>query len=203
MGQRYKISRVSRELNYMIYDCFIPDEPQLQFTARKAILDEIFAKFDLEYTRPVETFEVASLDEVNRLYNGFIADGYEGAMIRLNVPYKYSYNEHHSKVLLKMKETRDHEFEITRWETGKKGKAAGALMIVCVTESGKEFPVTPAMEIADRVALAKKMSSIEPNGKTHFENHWRGKPLIVYFDEWSKEHVPQRGRTKMEIRTWA
>lgn len=190
------------DLDYMVYDCFVANEPELSFAARREILDEIFGEFELAHVQGVETFEVTLRDEIEELYCGFIEEGYEGAMVRLNTPYKYSYNEHHSKVLLKMKETYDHEFEIVRWETGLKGKAAGALMIVCVA-NGIEFPVTPAMEINDRLALAKKMAEIEPNGRTHFENHWLGKPLIVYFDEWSRDKVPQRGRTKMEIRTWA
>jgi hypothetical protein len=65
-----------------------------------------------------------------------------------------------------------------------------------------KFPVTPAMELPERIILAKKMAIIEENGKTHFENNYLGKMLIVYFDEKSIDGLPQRARTKMEIRTW-
>lgn len=197
--------------NYMIYDCFIPSEPTLKFTQRKAILDEIFENFQLEYAKPVETWAVQTIEEVMALYQRFIGENYEGAMLRLDEPYRYSYNEYHSKVLLKIKATLDAEFPIVGWETGEKGKAASALMIICET-NGQKFPVTPAMEIPDRIELAKKMNTIVerlpngeeglPNGnKTFFEQEYLGKPLIVYFDEYSNDNIPQRARTKMEIRT--
>jgi ATP-dependent DNA ligase len=188
--------------DYMIYDCFIPTYPDLVFSDRKELIDEIFQDFKFIYCKEVETHVVANQQDTDHYYNLFLANGFEGAMIRLNKPYKYSNNEYHSKYLLKIKPTLDAEYQIIGWETGKRGKAADALMIICQTEDGKRFPVTPALEIAARNALAKKMGEIEPNGRTHFENQWLGKNVIVYFDERSKDGVPQRGRTKLEIRTW-
>lgn len=185
---------------FMVYDCFIADN-NLKYEERKAILDEIFQK-QYEHVSSVETFLVRSEEEVNKLYNDFIKEGYEGAMVRLNSKYVYSYNSHHSKVLLKIKPRYDAEFEIVNWTVGEKGKASGALMIKCKTTDGKEFPVTPAMEITDRKKLAEKMATIEDNSLTYFENHYFGKPLIVYFDEWSKDKIPLRASTEMEIRTW-
>jgi hypothetical protein len=77
-------------------------------------------------------------------------------------------------------------------------------MIVCSmpNDPNRRFPVTPAMELPDRIALAKKMALVEDNGKTHFENNYLGRMLIVYFDEKSVDGLPQRARTKMEVRTW-
>lgn len=187
-------------LDYMIYDCFIDGEP-LKYSQRKAILDSIFEKHQLVYAKAVETHLITDPGQIEPIYKKFLADGYEGAMIRLDEPYVYSYNEKHSKVLLKMKPTYDAELEITGYTTGTKGKAAGALMIIC--KSGdKEFPVTPAMEIEDRMALAKKMAVVEPNGNTHFVNHWLGKKIIVEYDEMSKDVIPQRARTRLVVRTW-
>lgn len=188
--------------DYMIYDCFVANEPELKYSERKAILDEIFENFKLLHSKSVETWEVTSKEEIEEMYKVFLEEGFEGAMIRLDTAYKYSFNEHHSKVLLKMKPTFDSEYKIVGWETGTKGKAAEALMIICETTEGIKFPVTPAMELPDRIALAKKMGQIEPNGKTHFQNQWENKPLIVYFDEKSRDNVPQRARTRMEIRVW-
>jgi ATP-dependent DNA ligase len=187
---------------YMIYDCFVADEPTLKYQERKAILDFIFEEFALNHARAVETFIATSHDEIKRYYEQFLSEGFEGAMIRTNSTYQYSYNERHSKVLLKMKPTEDAEMVVVGYTTGGKGKAAAALMIICETPGGKVFPVTPAMEIDDRIALAKKMGEVELNGKTHFENHWKGQKIIIYFDEYSKDGVPQRARTKLEKRTW-
>ncbi len=187
--------------DYMIYDCFVPDEPDLLFCERKCILDTMFAAA-FTYCKEVETFTVHSMQEIQGLYEKFVAEGFEGAMVRLDAAYKYSYNEHHSKVLLKMKPVLDAEFEVVGWTTGEKGKSAEALMIICRTAEGIIFPVTPALELTERVALVKQMGAVEPNGKTHFENHWLGREIIVSYDELSKDKVPQRARTKMERRVW-
>jgi ATP-dependent DNA ligase len=189
--------------DYMVYDCFIPNEDQLLYVDRKAILDGIFAESTFNYTKAVETFEVTDTAAIGALYKRFIAEGFEGAMIRLNCKYRYSYNEYHSKYLLKMKPVLDTECEITGFATGLKGKAAAALMIICrMTPGGKTFPVTPAMEINERIALAKKMVEVETNGKTHFENQWLGTRIIIHYDELSKDGVPQRARTSLERRSW-
>ena len=188
------------KLNYMVYDCFIVGEPLL-FSARKAILDEIFQSGVFQYTREVETHKVTDVAMLDIIYKQALADGYEGIMIRKNAPYAHSYNESHSKVLLKMKPTYDAELEIADYTVGKKGKASGALMIICRV-GNITFPVTPALELPERIALTTKMAVIEPNGKTHFANHWLGKKIIVEYDELSKDNIPQRARTKLQIRTW-
>ena len=220
---RREVTATDTTFDYMVYDCFIPGQ-ELTYSKRKEILDGMFDTFEFEYSKQVPTFRAATMGEITTLYQQFLREGFEGAMVRLDRPYKYSYNEHHSSILLKLKPTHDAEFEIVGWEVGTKGKAAGALMIVCktadtivkvkgendttvdVVKAGITFPVTPAMEIPDRIALAKKMAQPEPTPEnpaaTHFDVNYRGKPLIVYYDEMSKDNVPQRARTKMEIRKW-
>jgi ATP-dependent DNA ligase len=183
---------------YMIYDCFMPARPEMKFSERFEIVQKLITGF--EYLVAVDTYPCATLAECTGWYDKFVAEGYEGAMVRVNTAYEYSYNERHSKVLLKMKPTYDAEFTITGWTTGEKGKAAAALMIICSTDSGKEFPVTPTGEIEVRNALAKKFAEVEANGRTHFENQWKGRPLIVYYDELSKDKLPQRARTDLVIR---
>ena len=196
-------SNNERQFNFMIYDCFIESKLKtLKYSERRAILDDIFAEGKFKYCASVETFECAARDDIDTYYRQFLAEGFEGAIVRLDSLYKPSYNGLHCGDLLKIKPIFDHEFEVAGWETGKKGKAAAALMIICRAESGAEFPVTPALELEERIALAKKMNEIEANGLSHFENHWRGKKIIVTFDEYSKDKIPQRARTRLEIRTW-
>jgi len=198
------------KLDFMLYDCYVADSPKMLYYERKAILNKIFANnltslHPFTYTKQVPTAECDSLECATEIYNQALADGFEGAMVRLNAPYRVSYNEYHSTVLLKMKPVFDAELTIVSYGIATKGKAAGALMITCAandTEGAPTFPVTPAMEIADRVALAKHMSVVEDNGKTHFENHWLGQKIIVEYDELSKDLIPLRARTKMTKRTW-
>lgn len=188
---------------YMVYDCFDPARPELLFSERRHLLRELFDTYEFKDIVEVATWTVSTMGEIDYIFAEALREGYEGAMVRLDRAYKYSYNEHHSSVLLKIKQTLDAEYIVTGYTTGVKGKAAGALMIICKTPAGDEFPVTPAMEIPERIRLAAAMgTTVDNSTMTVFERDYKGKPLIVYYDELSKDGVPQRGRTKMEIRTW-
>lgn len=199
-------------------------DSESKWSARKAFLEAVWAATDADcraartrfdeaeavipaasrvdrYSHPVETFLESSLGGVNARYEQFRGEGYEGAMVRLDAPYIPSANGYHSSVLLKMKPLFDAEYEIVGWTTGRRGKAAAAIMIICKTAEGKEFPVTPAMEIPQRIALAARME-LNDGGQTHFEKQWKGQPLRVYYEELSEDKVPLRATTKMEIKTW-
>lgn len=190
-------------INYMVYDCFVANKPDLTYAQRKAIVDEVFSLYpELEYTRPVETFMASNADDLKHYYDLFLGEKFEGAMIRVNAPYEPSYNDYHSSRLLKLKPAFDAEYEIVGYTTGRKGKAAKALMFRCKTPEGKVFDVTPAMELPKRIELAEKMGEKDGEGKTLFEREWLGQKLIVTFDEMSRDKVPQRARTEGKIRTW-
>jgi ATP-dependent DNA ligase len=150
----------------------------------------------------VETVKVESHDDIQKLFNLYLSERYEGAMVRTNDPYRYSNGGYHSTNLLKLKPTRDAEYKIIGYTVGVKGKTTDAILFVCETDNKINFNVTPAMEIAERTALAKLMASEVSPGVTHFDANYLGKKLIVYFDDLSKDLVPQRARTKGEIRTW-
>ena len=186
--------------------------PESKWIARNAFLQELFrvasavvastSDESITYVQCAETWMCDDFTCVQKLYKQFLVEEYEGAMIRLDEAYVPSHNDYHSSVLLKLKPIHDAEYTIVGWTTGRKGKGADAVLIECTTSGGKKFTVTPAMEIVERNALARQMSVVEENGATHFDNQWKGKPLIVYYEELSKDKVPARATTKMEIRTW-
>lgn len=189
------------KLNYFVYDMFDSSDMSLPYHQRKQLLDALRLG---PWVRCVETeyIEPANIDQYYRRY---LLEGYEGAMVRIaDKPYQPSDNGRHSKFLLKIKETLDHEYRVVDWTTGDKGKAAGALMIICevIGSNGEpiRFPVTPAMTLDERNALAALMPTIENDSRTHFENHYKDKEIIVYYDEISRDGVPQRARTKLEKR---
>lgn len=186
----------TERVNFYIFDMFSPaDEP---YSQRKSRLDAVdWSKYT--YCKPVETTLCSTQAEIDVLFKQYLAEGYEGAMIRYDAPYDYGYNGYHSKYLLKLKPHFDAEFPITSWGTGFAGKAENALMITCTTPAGIPFSITPAMELEERERLARLMGVVEPNGKTHFDNHYLGRMLKVYYDDLSNDGVPLRARTKMEI----
>jgi hypothetical protein len=194
-------------MDYMIYDCFIDNHISSDMMFRQAILKDLFRQFGekLTYTKYVETHyhESGNPTLLKKYFDDAIAAKYEGIMIRLNAPYKFSYNGNRSANLLKYKAQDDDELEFVGWTVGKKGKAAGAIMVICKAANGRTFNITPAMQLPERHALAEKMAIVEDNGLTHFENHWKGKKIIVTYDDLSKDGIPQRARTEMKIRTWA
>lgn len=192
-------------IQFYVYDCFTADN-SLTYLERKTILESLFGAVNgakvLEKCVLTETFVANNEDEISALYKQFLADGYEGAMIRQNKIYDFSYNDRHSKFLLKMKEKFDAEYKIIGWTTGTKGKAANSLMIICETTDGEQFNVTPALTIKEREILAAQMPVIEQNGLPFFDNTYLGRMVNVEFDEKSIKGVPQRARTKMVIRSW-
>jgi ATP dependent DNA ligase domain len=211
----------AEDVEYMAYDMFDSDKPKMLYTERRRELNDLLACVEGVYVKPVETYDAVSEANVNMLYTRFRAEGYEGAMLRLEDVYKYSYNGHHCKQLLKIKPTYDDEYEIVGWTVGRKGKAAAALMLKCtigdverrnivdeskpvdpqrIAPEKRIFDVTPMGEIADRDALAVKMAEIQPSMKTYFEENWLGRKITIYFAELSPYGVPQQGRTKMEVR---
>lgn len=188
--------------SYMAYDCFHKfadnniNDPTL-YVERKKFLDSLFDKYQFTYTKNVDTVVANNEEEVEQIYDRFVEEGYEGAMVRLNKDYEFSLREKHSRKLLKMKPLFDAEYEIVDWSTGDKGKASDMLMIICKTESGTTFPVTPSVDHDRRRELVKLMQDTD-----EFEKNWKGKKLIVYYDELSKDNVPLRTKTKLEIRDW-
>lgn len=198
-------------LRFMVYDCFFSntaaDSPAYNidspFSTRRAVLAEIFDTYPMAYCELAHDKFCKSREEVDAFYKQAIADNYEGAMVRLNAAYVPSYNDYHCKVLLKMKPRYDGEFTVASWTTGRKGKAAAALMIICIanTPAGpREFPVTPALTLAERNTLAEKMPVVEANGQTYFHNTYLGKQIVVEFDDWSKDKIPQRASTELKFR---
>ncbi len=186
---------------YMVYDCFDPTDTTLLYSRRSEILSEVLA-INLTYIQQVETRECHSTFDVQSSYEEFLAEGFEGAILRTDSRYIFSYNGHRSFGLLKMKPSFDGEFELVGFGSGTKGKAAQSLMVDCKDDKGNVFTVTPALEIAAREALFLKMQTVESNGKSHFENHWRGKKIIVTYDELSKDGTPLRARTELVVRDW-
>lgn len=219
------------DLQMMVYDAFIVNEPPaniddendaviesstMYFSDRLAILYAIrdyLAKKRESKIIIAQTYVcdaptgAETYAKIMQLYNEFLKDGYEGAIVRINAPYMHSMNDAHSNVLLKLKPCFDKEYPIVGWTTAEKGIANGALLFICEVRKPDaapiRFTITPTGSLEQRREMAKEFARIEENGKTVFDNKWREKNLIVYFDDLSKDDVPQRARTAGIIREFA
>lgn len=189
-GMARRGEKKASQLQYYVYDCFVIENHKLvglKFGERNKIIEKYIPK-STTYIVPVETFRINSLDEAKNYYNKFIKENYEGAIVRLNTPYQFSYNSYHSPSLLKMKPAFDEEFKIVGYSAGEKGKAKDALMFELETKTGKRFTVTPGLTLEERKQLYKSMPA-------DFDTKYKGKLLTVTYDELSKDGVPSRART--------
>lgn len=120
----------SRELvQYHIYDIIVEG---LTFEERQAILDDLFEDYKGTVLVRVPTFVVrdqAHLDELEALW---VADGYEGQMVRTNGEYENT----RSWNLLKRKSFDDEEFPFIRAEEGN-GNWAGMAKRIIVQDDKK------------------------------------------------------------------
>lgn len=125
----------------------------------------------------VPTFEAHHRLEIDGLYESFLAEGYEGGMVRLDVPYenKRTYS------LLKRKEKMDAEFKIKSFEEGD-GNAAGMAKIAYmhIVINGK--PDTFKADVCGtreecREYLARRHEFIGKEATIEFQNYTPdGKP---------------------------
>lgn len=193
-------------LQYVIYDCFCKDDSEL-YLVRKKKVDELhlteFGTSEVQHDAPIlaaKTWTVNNAGELNALYKEALAQDFEGIILRKNGLYELSYNNRHSKNLLKMKPTEDAEFTVVGYKVGTVGKTTGCVIMICSTDRGIHFSVNPAMDIPARIEFAKKMAQTELNGQSYFANHWLGKKITVQYASLSNDGVPQQPRTTLFVR---
>ena len=179
----------SVDLEYHIFDVFFPlaieRGENLESRYRQSYLDKLFKRLPpLNYIKRVEGIKVNSIEEVRTLVDSFIADGYEGGILRKDTGiYRYSFNNYHSKDVLKLKPTFDDEFPIVGFTQGSKGKDLGALIWICSLRDDKDitFHVVPNLSLLERKRLFKEMQKLPPIF---------GKLLTVSYAELSAKGIP-------------
>lgn len=131
--------RVRATIQYHVYD--LPSVPG-GFSARIGELHTIYGYSkgldDPLYDGPirlVETYAFSLESQLQERYAGFMEQGYEGAMVRLDGPYDVGKR---SKSLLKLKDFFDGEFELVRVEEGEGNWAGYAKTAVVRLPDGRE-----------------------------------------------------------------
>jgi DNA ligase 1 len=105
----------------------------------------------------VETCTADCEQEVKRLHDLFVTEGYEGAIVRLPFgEYRVGYR---SPNLLKYKAFDDAEFKLTGFRKGK-GKCKDVPIFECTMKNGRTFDVTPRGTDAVRAELLRTASSL-------------------------------------------
>ena len=154
----------SKKITYNVYDkvsLHVVDPEQWQ--ERRANLHRWFqmhieeARMMKSFIVQVGVFEAMDEDDIKKLHDQFIAEGYEGAIVRLREgPYRVGYR---SPDLLKYKEFDDGEFKLTGCKPGK-GKFKNVPIFECTMKDGKTFDVTPRGTAEVRAELLRTAKSL-------------------------------------------
>jgi len=179
------------KLNYVIFDLYNTSKKDMLFSDRNELLEKMFngAKkpiiialtYKIGKSKPINDF----LKAIDKKYKDFLNEGYEGMVIRRDLPYEPSYHEKHSNAVFKHKPVRTKEFKIVDFTEGR-GKDRGKLIWICEANN-IEFSVRPKMKDDERIELFKEF-------KSGGFNKVKGKKLTIEYDSLSIDGVPQQPR---------
>jgi DNA ligase-1 len=161
-------------VEYHVYDVVLADMP---FSCRLDILQRtLSAAVENSPICLVPTYIANNVGEFREKFGQFVAEGYEGIMLR-NQGGFYVEN-FRSNDLLKYKEFKESEFVIVGFSEGV-GRDAGTVIWMCRTPEGRDFHVRPKGTLEFRRQL--------------FQNacHQLGKLLTVVYQELSEMGVPR------------
>ena len=143
---------------------------------RNAWLTELFTSHSFSGLRLLPTVSCSSLEEVKTLHAAYVAEGYEGLILR-NTAGLYNVG-FRSSDLQKYKEFEDAEYSVVGFKEGD-GIEKGCVIWTCRTADGKEFAVRPRGTREDRCAAFL-------TGATMI-----GKPLTVRYQELTTDGIPR------------
>lgn len=180
-------------IQYWIYDIFFPSAAKtMTFHERAVFLNDLHEMIvDSNVLMATETLQVANQSELDAQYDKYIAEGYEGMMIRArNGVYATSAKGStglRSKDLLKRKEVFSDEYEVVGWTQGSAGKEIGAIIWICQTAKGKRFNVTPNMDYEERYKIYRECQK-------NFDGTYANRMLTVEYRGLSNDNVPQHAK---------
>jgi DNA ligase-1 len=143
---------------------------------RNAYLKNLFKTHKFKALKLLPTDIANNLDDVKKLHAEYVADGYEGLILRNKAGlYKVG---HRSADLQKYKEFKDDEYKIVGFKEGD-GIEKGCVIWVCETKDKKPFSVRPRGTHEDRAEAFKSASK------------QLGKKLTVRFQELTEDGIPR------------
>ncbi len=213
-------------LEFHVFDCFFPEAKaaghEMASVHRQAYLSLLFAEAGRggpeaahPHLRRVENFTADGEEELGVLLRRFLAEGYEGAIVRKNCAgYVYGLNNYHSSGVVKIKPLGDDEFAVVGYGQGDRGKDLGAVVWECEVGAGdaragedRRFRVVPkGMTYEERYLVYRCLGEMVPNAPaavaeggplrvTRFVRDFLGKPLTVeYFERSAKTGKPTQAK---------
>ena len=190
---------------YFMYDCFYPKNLDTPYKERYKLVQDIFASMpesSKTWIKCVETFIAKNFDDAEALFNQFVDESYEGAILRdMRGVYLADSDKTSAKLrskhLAKLKKKYTDEFKCIGYKDGN-GRDRGAVIWQCITKGGTKFNVTPKdMTMDERKAVFKmygKSTTIKGKKSTVFDDKYKNHMLTVEYESLSAKGVPQRGK---------
>jgi ATP-dependent DNA ligase len=125
-------------------------------TDRNVWLQTLFTSYSFSAIRLLPTVACASLADIKTLHAEYVAEGYEGLILR-NATGLYKVG-HRSTDLQKYKEFMDSEYPVISFKEGD-GVEKGCVIWVCRTPKGQEFAVRPRGTHEERIEAFKAGAS--------------------------------------------
>jgi len=165
-----------KHVKYHIYDMIHLDNPDMPYIDRHQFICKAVETQSSPFLEIVRTDKVKSVDEFKEKFSEFVANDYEGIMLRnIDSVYQQGFR---SNDLQKYKEFQEEEYLIVGFDQGD-GRDKGTVIWKCQTKEGRMFSVRPRGTNEHRQKLFK-------NGKSYI-----GKQLTVIFQELSELNVPR------------
>ncbi|MBM3417326.1 MAG: hypothetical protein FJY17_00210 [Bacteroidetes bacterium] len=168
------LAESEKKVRYYVYDGygFNNITQETPFLERREALKKLLK--GIKHIVIVEHKTANNKDELFEIYDSFLKDGYEGAMIRLNAPYENK----RSKNLLKLKPTDDDEFEIVDIEEGDGNRAGRAGRIICKMKDNRTFA-------ADLKGSFEQFTEVLKNKKKYI-----GQTVTIYYNGLTGYGIP-------------
>ena len=129
-------------IKYRIYDFFDPQNPNLNYKQRHQILEDSLGPLGVQQFDKIvltQNHIANNPQEVKDLALQFQKEGYEGGIVRQDMPYQV---DKRNKALLKVKFFMDEEFQIVNFTDGDTPSSKGLVKWVVMTPEGKIFNVS-------------------------------------------------------------
>lgn len=169
------LPKINKYVEYHIFDCYFPDNPDMPFIERYKYLQSIQKLFKKSQVFFVEAEKLPSIKKLDDFHEKYASNGYEGIMLRTpESPYEFK----RSKFLQKYKVFVDDEFEVIGYD---KEVQDGIELVVwiCKTKENLEFNCRPKGSHDERSELYKNADK------------YIGKKLTVVFQEYTDDGIPR------------
>lgn len=179
-------------LQYWIYDCYFPDDPDMNAEYRFGFLTTIAVEFKIPIFHGSEEPEqvnilwheyVTGLDKMMQKHDEFVNEGFEGAVI--TDPLKPYQPGSKCNNLIKIKMYKSEDFEVIDYELGLRGSED--MVFVCKMKDGRTFKAMPCG------SRGLKQEYID-----NFESKYKGHLAECTFFNYSDDGIP----TQPKMRTF-